>query len=297
MFAASSTSCFAAILASTVRPLNLLAKKATCVYVLTWQDDDFPLPGEWLEQGVALLDEMPRLALLGGFQGLVGSWAAPKSQLWSSFHTVRGTDLYRRMLGAAEWYWASECSRIPQGPCRRIPTLASVRIGGGTRAAGVGGGEDDGTSARALVPFMYIAWSNNGPYLLRRSAFLAVGGFNESRWERFAANGVGIGTMALDEELTMRMWAEGFESGLWEPKLERRFNLQERPITPAKGAALARTEVGQRALYRSAFGTDALQAIEKDVQRRNANLTLNASRCVASLFPPCAAVSAALHKG
>jgi hypothetical protein len=59
------------------------------------------------------------------------------------------------------------------------------------------------------VPFMFVAGVNIGPLLVRREAFLRIGGFDE------AFSCVGEPGIQLDTELSLQMWKHGYQVGLW----------------------------------------------------------------------------------
>ena len=80
-------------------------------------------------------------------------------------------------------------------PCRPLRTVAA---GLNTSAGG-----------RAELPFAFVAGVNIGPLLLRREAFLRVGGFDE------AYSCVGEPGIQLDTELSLQLWRHGYRVGLW----------------------------------------------------------------------------------
>ena len=63
--------------------------------------------------------------------------------------------------------------------------------------------------ASAGLPFMFVAGVNIGPLVVRRDAFLRVGGFDE------AYSCVGEPGIQLDTELSLQMWRHGYQVGLW----------------------------------------------------------------------------------
>lgn len=84
-------------------------------------------------------------------------------------------------------------------PCTPIPTAIPT---GAPKA-------DANMSHIQGLPFMFVAGVNIGPLLARREAFLQVGGFDE------AFSCPGEPGIQLDTELSLQMWAHGYQVGLW----------------------------------------------------------------------------------
>lgn len=119
------------------------------------------------------------------------------------------------------------------------------------------------TASMGAVPFMYVGAVNIGPLIVRRDAFLRLGGFNESFSER---GQLGI---HLDLDLALRMWNGGYEVGLFYGgvgngvngrKSKRSAEMRVRPA-PAN----SRTEHPTR----HEFAPCSLQAERQQQQERN----------------------------
>ena len=66
-----------------------------------------------------------------------------------------------------------------------------------------------GSAEDAVIPFMHVGAVNIGPLIVRRDAFVRIGGFNESFAER------GQMGIHLDTDLSLRMWSSGYQVGLY----------------------------------------------------------------------------------
>jgi hypothetical protein len=68
------------------------------------------------------------------------------------------------------------------------------------------------------VPFLWMYKVNMGPMLFKKSIFLASGGFHD----QFSC--AGEMAQGFDFEISVRMWAEGFKVGLYDPKWKHRID-------------------------------------------------------------------------
>lgn len=88
-----------------------------------------------------------------------------------------------------------------------------------------------GGAGGAGGPFMYIQTTNIGPQCFRRAALEAVGGW-DLRYSNKGEPGIGF-----DEEVSWRMWALGWRTGLFQcPGVTQRVGVQGTTSTPAKRA-------------------------------------------------------------
>ena len=154
-----------------IRAYNRMARMARGDFLLLLQGDHcLPPRGTWLRRALALFERFPRLGLLGGQMG---------------FDTVPTRKI------AEEVSWG-------QTPCKPIPTRVPMA-----------GSSTGGSSAASGEPFLFVAGVNIGPLLVRRAAYLRVGGFDE------AFSCPGEPGIQLDTELSLQMWRHGFQVGLW----------------------------------------------------------------------------------
>lgn len=160
-----------------IRGMNRLVVAARSDIVVLAQDDDLPSEDpEWLAQAVTLFATHPRLALLGGYRGFLPA-DDPKRCFVSPKHT----------WGYGWWR-----------PPKALPTdpIAYATTGSG-------------------VPFMFVAGVNMGPMVVRRSAFLEIGGFHD------ALSCAGESGIQFDTEFGVRLWEAGWEVGIWESRFQR----------------------------------------------------------------------------
>ena len=175
-----------------IRAYDRLARMARGTYLLLLQGDHCPpRDAGWLLEGLALFVRFPRLALLGGQMG---------------FDEVP----LRKIAESVSWGIAP-CRPIPY----RVPPLHAVGGGsdgsdGAAAAAAAEHADIANASGCAGVPFMFVAGVNIGPLLVRREAFLRVGGFDES----FSC--AGEPGIQLDMELSLALWRAGYQVGLWD---------------------------------------------------------------------------------
>ena len=131
---------------------------------------------------------------------LQGDHCLPRADSW--LHT--GLGFFQRfprlgLLGGQMGFNEVPLKRIAESvswgtePCRPIPSRV---------AAGGDGGVDG-------LAFRFVAGVNIGPLLVRRSAFLQVGGFDE------AFSCAGEPGIQLDTELSLQMWRRGHHVGVW----------------------------------------------------------------------------------
>jgi hypothetical protein len=132
---------------------------------------------------------------------LQGDHCLPRGGAWLR----RGLGLFERfprlgLLGGQMGFDGVPLRKVAEeiswgtAPCKPIPSRAP---------APAGGAQADGD------PFMFVAGVNIGPLLVRRAAYLRVGGFDE------AFSCPGEPGIQLDTELSLQMWRHGFHVGLW----------------------------------------------------------------------------------
>lgn len=170
-----------------IRAYNRMARLARGEFLLMLQGD-FCMPSPvgasapWLERALSLFERHPNLGMVGGLMG---------------FDQVP----LRRVAENISWGTA---------PCAPIPTqsvsqsVASQSVA--SRTAAAGGGRGDANSD--AIPFRFVAGVNIGPLLVRRSAFLRAGGFDE------AFSCAGEPGIQLDLELSLQLWRLGYEVGV-----------------------------------------------------------------------------------
>lgn len=162
-----------------IRAYNRLARFARGRYLLLLQGDHcLPPTSAWLRTGLGLFSIFPRLGLIGGQMG---------------FDQVPFKKIAERVS------WGVE-------PCKPIPYRVPTTIAAKLRSTELTPGDSSAASGAA---FMFVAGVNIGPLLVRRDAFLLVGGFDE------AFSCAGEPGIQLDTDLSLRMWASGYEVGLY----------------------------------------------------------------------------------
>lgn len=161
-----------------IRAYNRLARLARGDFLLLLQGDHcLPPTPAWLRAGLSLFAAYPRLGLLGGQMG---------------FDQVP----FKKIAESVSW-GVEPCRPIPF----RVPAAAATRHGPGVAARGA--------SAAAGAAFMFVAGVNIGPLLVRREAYLLIGGFDE------AFSCAGEPGIQLDTDLSLRMWEAGYQVGLY----------------------------------------------------------------------------------
>ena len=157
-----------------IRGYNRLSLFASSELVYMIQDDDAaPRKPTWVSHAVALFNKYPLLGVLGGYRGRVDNGKRQIKELKQNDGDKFGAHPERDKTGAT----------------RTIPLL-DKEIG---------------------VPFMWCYKVNLAPYVVRRSLFAEVGGFNTNF---SCAGSPGIG---LDFELSIRLWNLGWKVGLFDP--------------------------------------------------------------------------------
>jgi GT2 family glycosyltransferase len=170
------------------RAYNRLARFARGTFLLLLQGDHcLPRASSWLHTGLGFFERFPRL-------GLIGGQVSPLSG--RPLHNAHLTQVRRAaQMGFDEVPFKKIAESISWGapPCRPIPS----------RVAAGGGSAVDG------VAFRFVAGVNIGPLLVRRSAFLQAGGFDE------AFSCAGEPGIQLDLELSLQLWRRGHQVGVW----------------------------------------------------------------------------------
>jgi GT2 family glycosyltransferase len=161
-----------------IRAYNRLARLARGDYLILLQGDHcLPPTPAWLRTGLGLFAAYPRLGLLGGQMG---------------FNQVP----FKKIAESVSW-GVEPCRPIPF----RVPAAAALRHEPGDASGDA--------SAAAGSAFMFVAGVNIGPLLVRREAYLLVGGFDE------AFSCAGAPGIQLDTDLSLRMWEAGYQVGLF----------------------------------------------------------------------------------
>ena len=157
-----------------IRGYNRLSLFASSELVYMIQDDDAaPRHPTWVTHAVKLFNKYHLLGVLGGYRGRVDNGRKQIKLLKQNDGDKFGAHPERDKTGAT----------------RHIP-LRDKEIG---------------------VPFMWCYKVNLAPYVVRRSLFAEVGGFNT---DFSCAGSPGIG---LDFELSIRLWKLGWKVGLFDP--------------------------------------------------------------------------------
>ncbi|KAL1525848.1 hypothetical protein AB1Y20_020682 [Prymnesium parvum] len=180
--------------------LELLANADSAVDVARWVAAlDGPADYLLLSPNVHEIRAYNRLARMARGEFLLvlqGDHCLPPTPAW--LH--EGLEIFARlprlaMLGGQMGFNQVPYRRVAENvswgapPCRAVPSQLSV------------GGRG--------VPFMFVSGVNIGPLLIRREAFLRVGGFDE------AFSCAGQPGIQLDTELSLQLWRQGYQVGLW----------------------------------------------------------------------------------
>jgi len=158
-----------------IRGYNRLSMFASSELVMLIQDDDAaPKDDSWVRNALYFFNKYPTLGILGGYRGRIDNGKKQMADLKQNNGQKFGAD------------WKRDRMKLTQA-------LSTVDLD-------------------IKKPFMWMYKVNLAPFIVRRSLFTEVGGFNTNF---SCAGNPGIG---LDYELSIRLWKLGWRVGLYDPK-------------------------------------------------------------------------------
>ncbi|MCL1467698.1 glycosyltransferase family 2 protein [Argonema galeatum] len=154
-----------------IRTYDRAINMARGEYICLLQDDDIPPPNNtWIEEAIKLFETFPNLLILGGRQGLELLTPDPIE--------LNGDPKYQKI-----------------GNLAGSPGIAKYRVYDRPLY----------TEPKSGIPFMFTMVVNRAPTILRREAFLKIGGINQE-YAPFQCD---------DVDACLRAWLAGYQVGLY----------------------------------------------------------------------------------